>query len=298
VPQAVGIIDAVLLGHDTVEHSFRLDAAIVAPGIPYSDVYRPREVVDVVARINAGELSYEDAFRRDMVRAIAGLMVENGSALVPTLGVVEILSYSAEDREAMAQHELVDFINPIYKSYWLEAMPEPEEQLPGRGPTLTDEEIASLDEFASLEHGRWVGIMHEEGVLVLAGTDAPNPGMFHGYSLHDELEHMVEWAGLSNYEALETATVNPSTYWRIQGRRGVIAPGAEADLILLAENPLEDIANTRTIRGVMADGRWLDRSRLNALLEEVRDAYAAMEREMESGVEPASGFPVHLHGQH
>jgi imidazolonepropionase-like amidohydrolase len=298
VPQAVGAFDAVLLGHDTLEHSMRIDAAIVSPAFPYPDVFRPRELVDLVARIHAGELGYEEIFRRDMLRALAGLMTENDAALVPTLGVYEILSYSAEDREAMAKHELVDFINPIYKKYWLEEIPAPEGEMPGRGPELSDAEIASLDEFASLEHGRWVGIMHDEGVLVMAGTDAPNPGMFHGYSLHDELAHMVEWAGLSIYDALQTATANPASYWDIEGQRGVVAPGAEADLILLEANPLDDIASTRTILGVMADGQWLDRARLDGLRKEVRDAYASMARELEAGQAQSSGFPVHLHGRH
>ncbi|MEQ8691806.1 MAG: amidohydrolase family protein [Pseudomonadales bacterium] len=244
IPQAVNAFDAVLLGHDTVEHSMRVDAAIVAPGITYSSAFRPPELVRLVERIDAGEMTYEEAFRRDMLRALAGLMVENGTALIPTMGVYEILSYSQSNREAMAKHPLIDYVNPIYKGYWLQA--DPGEELTNEGvmAELSDAEIASLQYFASTEHGKWVGVMHEEGVLILAGVDAPNPGMFQGFSLHDELDHMVSRAGMSNYEALKTATVNPAIYWKIEGQRGVIAPGAEADFILLANNPLDDIANT------------------------------------------------------
>jgi imidazolonepropionase-like amidohydrolase len=298
IPQAVDAFDAVLLGHDTVEHSMRIDAAIVAPGIAYSSAFRPPELVEVVRRIDAGELSYEGVFRRDMLRALAGLMVENGTALVPTLGVYEILSYSQADRQRMAEHPLIDYVNPAFKAFWLQADPGEEMTNEGVKAELTDAEIVSLEYFASIEHGKWVEIMHDEGVLILAGVDAPNPGMFQGYSLHDELAHMVERAGLSNYEALQTATVNPANYWGIDGERGVIAPGAEADLVLLAANPLDDIANTKTIRGVMADGRWLDRNRLDGLLKEVREAYAAMADQLSAGGEAASGFPVHLHGRH
>jgi imidazolonepropionase-like amidohydrolase len=39
---------------------------------------------------------------------------------------------------------------------------------------------------------------------------------------------------------------------------GTIVPGKRADLILLSDNPLENIANARDIRGVMAAGRWYD----------------------------------------
>jgi len=171
----------------------------------------------------------------------------------------------------MAEHPLLEYVNPEFRAYWLQAERGEERTNEGVRAELTDQEIASLEYFASVEQEKWVEILHEEGVLVLAGVDAPNPGMFQGYSLHDELRHMVERAGMSNYEALKTATVNPAIYWKIEGERGVIAPGAEADLILVEKNPLEDISNTKTIRGVMTDGRWLDRAQLDKLLEEVRD---------------------------
>jgi imidazolonepropionase-like amidohydrolase len=61
-------------------------------------------------------------------------------------------------------------------------------------------------------------------------------------------------AGLSPAEALRTATVNPA---RLMHRKdlGVIAPGATADLVLLARNPLEDIRNTRSVIAVYRGGR-------------------------------------------
>ncbi|MEQ8691805.1 MAG: amidohydrolase family protein [Pseudomonadales bacterium] len=298
IPMAIDAVDAVLLGHDTIEHSLRISAAIVAPGIPFSSAFRPPELVRLIERIDAGELGYEDAFRRDMLRALAGLMVENGTALVPTMGVYEVLSYSESDREAMARHPLIDYVIPSYRGFWLPIDPDEGPATESRQVPLSDQEVASIQYFASTEYGKWVGIMHEEGVLILAGVDAPNPGMFQGFSLHEELDHMVGRAGMSNYEALKTATVNPAIYWKIQGQRGVIAPGAEADFILLANNPLDDIANTKSIQGVMADGQWLNRARLDALLKEVHDAYAAQAKATEEGDEPAAGFPVHLHGAH
>ncbi|GAB5415248.1 MAG: amidohydrolase family protein [Congregibacter sp.] len=298
IPQSVDALEAIQLGHDTVEHSFRIDAAIVAPGINYSTAFRPRELVELVARIDAGELSYEQAFRRDELRALAKQMRDKGTALVPTLGVYEILSYSQVDREIMSRHPLIDYVNPVFKSVWLDAQPRERLIEEGKNVALSDAEIASLEYFASTEHGNWVRILHEEGVLILAGVDAPNPGMFQGYSLHDELAHMVKRAGMSNYEALKTATVNPAAYWDMEGERGVITPGAEADLVLLEKNPLESIDNTKTISGVMADGRWLPRDRLDDLLQEVKDAYAAQEKAMAEGVAPATGFPVHLHATH
>jgi imidazolonepropionase-like amidohydrolase len=50
---------------------------------------------------------------------------------------------------------------------------------------------------------------------------------------------------------------------------GVIQPGKRADLVLLRQNPLEDVANTRKIRGVMAAGRWYDEETLAGFLKKL-----------------------------
>ena len=49
---------------------------------------------------------------------------------------------------------------------------------------------------------------------------------------------------------------------------GTIIPGKRADLILVQQNPLEDVANTRKISGVMAAGRWYDQKAITAMLDE------------------------------
>ena len=51
---------------------------------------------------------------------------------------------------------------------------------------------------------------------------------------------------------------------------GMIRVGARADLLLLDENPLISIDNTKKIAGVMAEGRWYSRSFLNQQLEEIK----------------------------
>lgn len=73
-------------------------------------------------------------------------------------------------------------------------------------------------------------------------------------------------AGLSPREALATATVHPARVLGRGGRSGQVTPGMDADLVLLAANPLDDITATRRIHGVMAGGRWLDRAALDRVL--------------------------------
>lgn len=113
-----------------------------------------------------------------------------------------------------------------------------------------------------------IGLMHKLGVPILAGTDLGNPLMFAGFSLHDELELFVR-AGLTPYEALQTATVNPAKYFGRERELGTIEKGKRADLILLDADPFADIKNTTKINAVVLNGRLLERPALDALLSGV-----------------------------
>ena len=101
-------------------------------------------------------------------------------------------------------------------------------------------------------------------LLLSTDTGSGQMGIVPGFSIHDELRILVE-SGFTPYEALAAGTVVASrVVKRMNGRDdfGTIAPGKRADLILLQENPLENVANARKIRGVMAAGRWYDQSAL------------------------------------
>ena len=103
---------------------------------------------------------------------------------------------------------------------------------------------------------------------MLAGTDAPLPGLAPGASLLLELRRLRE-AGLSPFDALATATSNAGQFIaesvRPQLRVGVVATGARADIVLLAGNPLLDFSVLERPTGVMARGVWYDRARLDAV---------------------------------
>ena len=77
---------------------------------------------------------------------------------------------------------------------------------------------------------------------------------------------MLVQAGLTPYEALGTATVNPATYLGAEQEFGKVAEGYRADLVLLRHNPLDDIRHTRTRVGVMKRGRWFPASELERAL--------------------------------
>ena len=101
--------------------------------------------------------------------------------------------------------------------------------------------------------------LRDSGALIVAGTDAPNPGTTYGASLHGELEMYVE-AGLTPVEALIAATSAPAQAFHVPDR-GRIAPGLRADLLLVNGHPDEDITATRDIVAVYKGGVRLDRPR-------------------------------------
>lgn len=115
-----------------------------------------------------------------------------------------------------------------------------------------------------------VGSMHESGVRIVAGTDLGAEHVFVGFSLHDELELLVE-AGLTPAAALAAATRNPAELLGLQDSLGTIEKGKAADLVLLDADPLTDVTATRQIAGVVVNGRWLDRPALDGLLDQVED---------------------------
>ena len=107
------------------------------------------------------------------------------------------------------------------------------------------------------------------GVNLTAGTDAGNAGIVPGFSLHDELEHLAD-IGLNNKNVLNTATKNAAEW--IGSNAGIVEEGKTADLVILNDNPLVNIKNTRNIFGVILRGNYLERSQLDEILKSVKNA--------------------------
>lgn len=107
-------------------------------------------------------------------------------------------------------------------------------------------------EFAKFQE--LTGKLHRAGVPLLVGTDAPEPHVPPGFSLHQELEMLVE-SGLKPAEALRAATLTNATVLGEKERLGSISVGKFGDIVLLSANPLEDIRSTRRIDVVIHSGQ-------------------------------------------
>jgi imidazolonepropionase-like amidohydrolase len=107
--------------------------------------------------------------------------------------------------------------------------------------------------------------LHDAGAGLLLGSDSPQIFNVPGFAIHRELRYLVG-AGLTPYEALATGTVNPAKFFARSDTFGAVQTGLEADLVLLDDNPLENIEATSRIHGVMLRGEWLSRENLDEIL--------------------------------
>jgi imidazolonepropionase-like amidohydrolase len=114
---------------------------------------------------------------------------------------------------------------------------------------------------------RIVRAIHQAGGRILAGSDSPEFFLVYGWTLHRELESLVD-AGLPPYAALESATRNPAEWLGTLAESGTVEAGKRADVVLLDANPLADIRNTQRIAGVMRAGRWYPAAELSRMIDE------------------------------
>jgi imidazolonepropionase-like amidohydrolase len=101
--------------------------------------------------------------------------------------------------------------------------------------------------------------LHAAGARIIAGVDSPL--VPYGLSLHGELEEYV-LAGLSPFEALKTATVNPARLLNAAADLGTIEVGKLADLVVVDGDPLTDIKAARRVRTVIKNGEVYELSSL------------------------------------
>lgn len=126
------------------------------------------------------------------------------------------------------------------------------------------------------------------GVRIAAGTDAGNIGTMHGGSYLSELLKMKE-SGISNWQVLQSATVNPMYILNKEDESGSIAAGKIADLLLLTANPIDDLNNLTRIDLVINKGNLIKPDTLIketplALVQRQLNAYNA--RDLEAFLEP------------
>lgn len=175
-------------------------------------------------------------------------MEEQGTAWIPTLVVHTELSHWIQHPNRREN----DLVRAVADSALLASYRDTS--------GLPDQIRAWIDRQATHRTTRLHAVKNaaDAGVPILAGTDAGNPGLFQGYSLHRELALLTE-AGLSNWDVLAAATTRPGGF--LDAPFG-LRPGDRANLLVLNASPIEDIRHTQNVHRVIYRGRVVDRNRL------------------------------------
>lgn len=197
------------------------------------------------------------AFWRQLAARNVGVVPTAITALASTFHPLEYFRKLVDDTTG-AVHPLRPYLSAFLILDWREQV---EEVTPQRRTAL--ERLLPM----WLRHLRE---MREAGVRIMAGSDVAVLNVYPGYSLHEELQLLVDSVGMTPMEALESATRKPAEWLGLANQVGTIAPRKVADLVLLDANPLEQIGNTRRIAAVMLQGRLFQRRELDALLAAVK----------------------------
>jgi imidazolonepropionase-like amidohydrolase len=194
-------------------------------------------------------------FTDEEVRKLARLMVKRSAWFDPTLIMYWSIAHQAEFKEHRDERDR--YVSKSAREFWKIFPDKP----------ATPEARKKFDE-AFTRFLQITGIVHSEHVRFLVGTDLAGRNIFPGFSVQDELALLVK-AGLTPMEAIVAATRHPAEALGKSKELGTIEPGKTADLVLLDQDPLEDIANTKKISAVIADGRLFRRPELDRMLETV-----------------------------
>ena len=190
------------------------------------------------------------------IDAMAGTVARHTAAagvwVQPTLSVFRQIAEEVVDPEARLQRAEVRYMPPEILRDWQ----------PSANPYLKHWKLDDVPRlqfhYTILLH--LVRALHDARVPLLAGTDDLVPMQVPGYAMRDELEEFTR-AGLTPYEALQTATANPARFLEASDL-GTLEKGKVANVVLVDANPLTDVDNAFLIAGVMLEGAWHTREDL------------------------------------
>ena len=247
VPKSISFYEAIAAGQRSTEHLYGLLEACVGDkaGAPPKKSYWSAERQQYLL----------NSFSRPKYDSLLRILAPSNTWICPTLVVLRSFAYLKDP--GFRQDERVKYLPAYFQDGWNPADDPFTSKLPD-GYYTAAKEVFALQK--SL-----LGDMQKAGVKLLAGTDYPNPYCFPGFSLHNELQLLVE-GGLTPAQALKTATVNPAAYLQKEADYGSIEPGQYASLLLLDANPLANVANTRKIAGVFLKGHYFAKPELEQLL--------------------------------
>ncbi len=213
--------------------------------------------VNIEKALQSGQRSIEHLDNYIDSDKLYDITIENNIWNCPTIVVYEMFN-RALDKEEL---EGIDYVHPMWIKIWEERLDYPEEEI----------EVYRVAYQSKIDKNKIIAKkLYDKGGRILLGTDANNPFIIPGFSIHDELYNLVK-AGLTPYEAIKTGTYDAAEFLNVLDASGTVEVGKNADLILLDENPLEDISNMKKIEGVMVRGKWISKNEIDEMLKTIAE---------------------------
>ena len=197
-------------------------------------------------------------FSEDKCRALAATFHANGTWIVPTL--VRLRTTELGDRPEYANDPNLRYMPPETVQSWRDAT-----GLFTKNQTTTTKATYRIAFELQL---RLTRLLDEAGVRMLAGSDDSGQWEVPGFSLHQEFDELAK-AGLPPLRILQMTTSDPADFLGRATTMGSVAAGHNADLVILAGDPIRDVANLHRIVGVVRAGFFYDQSKLAALKRRV-----------------------------
>lgn len=213
-----------------------------------------------VEDIYQGPLDYQ--FDQEALKQAVAKIKQTGVPVTPTLAVFDHLTNLSNGKQGYINSLDLEYLNPVRVS--LE-----EEYAIARWLDDTPKQSAF-----HIEKGNFlkqiVKELHRQQVDLLVGSDSGMMYMAAGVSTHIEMA-LLKQSGLSDFDVIQAATINPAKALKIAEQYGSIKVGKVADLVMTLENPSEDIEHLKTPNAVVKNGQWVAREQLDKLKESAKD---------------------------
>lgn len=176
------------------------------------------------------------------------------ATVCPTLRVLRSLADTAEDH---AEDLALTQVPAAAVARWTRGRLRPTDG-------VADQDLQHAVRAVAEVYGKAAAVLHGAGVRTVAGTDAGSIWTVAGFSMADELRALAA-SGLTSHEVLRAATADPADACGAAGEWGRLRPGAEADVLVLDDDPLSDPAVATRPSLVFRSGRQLAATRLAEL---------------------------------
>jgi imidazolonepropionase-like amidohydrolase len=237
IPADVGLIHALEMGQETIDH-----------------------VDGYIEYLNGDKAPVDESKLGDVVRRSKAA----GVWIVPTMVLWEtLIGYAAFDTLS-AMPEL-KYAPPQQVEQWKKSH---------QGRLNQPNFDRKTAELIATNRMRVLKALHDGGVKILLGTDAPQQFSIPGFSIHREMAFMVK-SGFTPYQVIHSGTKNVGEYFKGKDDFGTIEVGKRADLILVESNPLKDVAAIARRAGVMVRGNWLPESEIRKRLDQIAASWPA-----------------------